>query len=204
MVSQRGVFVTVEGLDFSGKSTLVNYLEPLLKDLETPTHFTREPGGTPAAERIREMLLDPDMEMEPWTEAYLYAAARADHARLEISPRLERGENVFCERYLDSSIAYQGFARGLGAEAVRGLNAWAVGEIVPDKTFYLRLSPEERGRRAGSRGAGLDRIEKIGTDFMRLVEEGFEELARLEPDRIEVLDAAQPPEELAKAVLRAF
>lgn len=204
MVPRRGVFVTVEGLDFSGKSTLVSHLKPLLKDLETPTHFTREPGGTAAAERIRQMLLDPDMEMEPWTEAYLYAAARADHARLEILPRLERGENVFCERYLDSSIAYQGFARGLGPEAVRELNAWAVGEIVPDRTFYLRLSPEERGRRADSRGAGLDRIEKIGTDFMRRVEEGFEELLRLEPNRIEALDANRPPDELAKAVLSVF
>lgn len=142
--------------------------------------------------------------MEPWTEAYLYAAARADHARLEILPRLERGENVFCERYLDSSIAYQGFARGLGAEAVRELNAWAVGEILPDKTFYLRLDHGERIRRAESRGGTLDRIEKIGTDFMRRVEDGFEELLRLEPNRIQVLDASRPPEELARTVLRSF
>lgn len=142
--------------------------------------------------------------MEPWTEAYLYAAARADHARREILPRLERGENVFCERYLDSSIAYQGFARGLGAEAVRELNAWAVREILPDKTFYLRLDHGERIRRAESRGGTLDRIEKIGTDFMRRVEEGFEELLRLEPNRIQVLDASRPPEELARTVLRSF
>ena len=142
--------------------------------------------------------------MDPWTEAYLYAAARVDHARLEILPRLESGENVFCERYLDSSIAYQGFARGLGAESVRELNVWAVGEVVPDKTFYLRLDHGERIRRAGSRGGGLDRIEKIGTDFMRRVEDGFEELLRLEPNRIEALDATRPPEELAKTVLRSF
>lgn len=204
MESARGIFVTIEGLDFSGKSTLVLHLKSLLPDLEISTHFTREPGGTPAAERIREIVLDPDMEMDPWTEAYLYAAARADHARREILPRLERGENVICERYLDSSVAYQGYARGLGVESVRDLNAWAVGDVVPNKTFYLRLAPGERERRAGDRGAALDRIEKIGTDFMQLVEGGFEELLRLEPSRIEALDATRPPEELARTVLRAF
>lgn len=202
--SQRGTFVTVEGLDFCGKSTLVGYLKPLLANLDAPTHFTREPGGTPAAERVRSLLLDPNLEMDPWTEAYLYAAARADHARLEILPRLERGENVLCERYLDSSVAYQGFGRGLGAGVVRELNSWAVGEVVPDKTFYLRVDPEERERRARSSGAALDRIERIGAEFMRRVEEGFEELLRLEPARVEALDASCPPEELAEAVQRAF
>lgn len=196
--------MTVEGLDFSGKSTLVGHLKPLLASLETPTHFTREPGGTPAAERIRDILLDPELDMDPWTEAYLYAAARADHARAEILPRLERGENVLCERYLDSSVAYQGFGRGLGVDAVRELNSRAVGEIVPDKTFYLRLDPEERERRARTSGAALDRIEKIGADFMRRVERGFEELLQLEPERIEALDATRPPAELAKVVRRAF
>ena len=204
MAAGRGVFVTVEGLDFSGKSTLVGRLKPLLADLGIPTHFTREPGGTPAAERIREMLLDPELDMDPWTEAYLYAASRADHARLEILPRLERGENVLCERYLDSSVAYQGFGRGLSAQAVRELNSWAVGEVVPDRTFYLRLDPEERERRARASGAALDRIERIGAGFMRRVEHGFEELLRLEPGRIEALDAGRFPEELADVVLRAF
>ncbi len=197
----RGIFVTIEGLDFSGKSTLVRALEPLLEDTEPPTHFTREPGGTPAAERIRETLLDPDLEMDAWTEAYLYAAARADHARGEILPRLLRGENVLCERYLDSSVAYQGFGRGLGADAVRDLNARAVGGVIPDRTIYLRLGAEERQRRALSSGAPLDRIEKIGDEFVRRVEEGFEELARSEPDRIVVLDATRPPEELAEVVV---
>lgn len=197
----RGIFVTVEGLDFSGKSTLVNLLRPLLAELEPPTHFTREPGGTPAAERIRDVLLDPELEMDPWTEAYLYAAARADHARLEILPRLERGESVLCERYLDSSVAYQGFGRGLGAEAVRELNSRAVGEVVPDRTFYLRLGPEERERRARRTGAALDRIEKVGAEFMRRVERGFEELLRMEPERILALDATRPPGELAETVV---
>jgi len=139
--------------------------------------------------------------MDAWTEAYLYAAARADHVRGEIIPHLQAGESVLCERYLDSSLAYQGFGRGLGIEAVRALNAYAVGTVVPDSTFYLRLDQDERERRARGLGAPLDRIEAVGADFMRRVEEGFEELARLEPERIEVLDASLSPRELAEVVV---
>jgi dTMP kinase len=144
-------------------------------------------------------LLDPDIEMDAWTEAYLYAAARADHARRGILPRLLRGVNVVCERYLDSSLAYQGFGRVLGIEAVRELNARAVETVVPDKTFYLRLDAAERQRRA--LGASLDRLENLGDEFVRRVEEGFDELARREPERIEVLDASRSPAELAELVV---
>ena len=147
-------------------------------------------------------MLDADLEMDAWTEAYLYAAARADHARLFILPRLMRGENVVCDRYLDSSLAYQGSGRGLGVEAVRELNAHAVGAVVPDRTFYLRLDEAERVRRARMLGAPLDSIERSGSDFARRVEEGFEELARREPNRIRVLDATRPPEELAESARR--
>jgi dTMP kinase len=191
--------VTIEGLDFSGKSTLVRALKGSLAGSDT--HFTREPGGTPVAERIRDILLDPDSEMDAWTEAYLYAAARAEHSRVEILPRLERGQHVVCERYLDSSLAYQGFGRGLGLEAVRGLNSYAVEAVMPDRTFYLRLEPEERERRAATLGAPLDRIEAVGADFMRRVERGFEELAGQEPGRFLVLEASLPPGELADLVV---
>ena len=173
----------------------------VLKDLLSNTHFTREPGGTPVAEKIREILLDPESHMDAWTEAYLYAAARADHARIEVLPRLERGENVVCERYLDSSLAYQGYGRELGVDAVCGLNAYAVGAVMPDRTFYLRLEAEERERRARQLGAPLDRIEVVGAEFMRRVEGGFEELARREPERIFVLDASHPPGELAEKIV---
>jgi dTMP kinase len=178
----------------------VRALEPLLAETPT-THFTREPGGTPVAERIRELVLDPGVEMDAWTEAYLYAAARADHARRAILPLLMRGENVVCERYLDSSLVYQGCGRELGMEAVRELNARAVGTVVPDKTFYLRLDAAERERRARTVGAPLDRLEKVDEEFLRRVEEGFEELAVLEPERIEVLDATRSPAELAELVV---
>lgn len=153
------------------------------------------------AERIRKILLDPEVEMDAWTEAYLYAAARVDHVRREILPALDRGESVVCERYVDSSIAYQGYGRELGAEAVRGVNALTVGNLLPDRTFYLKLGAEERRRRARTSGAAPDRLEAVGDDFMRRVEEGFEELARQEPDRIVVLDAGRSPDELAGVVV---
>ena len=175
-------------------------IRSLLAGSLPPTYFTREPGGTQAAERIRGIVLDPGVQMDAWTEAYLYAAARADHVRKTILPRLSAGENVLCERYLDSSVAYQGYGRGLGVDEVRALNAYAVGTVVPDRTFYLRLEQYERERRARKLGA-LDRIEAVGANFMRRVEDGFEELARLEPERIEVLDASLAPEELAGLVV---
>ena len=190
----------MEGLDFSGKSTLVSLLKDALTGLDPPVHFTREPGGTGMAERVRALLLDPELEMEPWTEAYLYAAARAELVRKEILPRLERGEAVVCERFLDSSVAYQGYGRGLGAREVRELNSWAVETVVPDVTFYLRLSPEERGRRARKSDAALDRNERVGDEFMGRVEVGFEEISRSEPDRVRVLDASLAPGDLAEAV----
>ena len=142
--------------------------------------------------------------MDPWTEAYLYAAGRADLVRREILPRLRDGRLVLCERFLDSSLAYQGYGRGLGLVAVRTMNAWAVGDVVPDLTVYLRLSADERARRARASGALLDRIEKVGDDFMYRVEEGFEEISRSEPDRVRVLEATLPPEELAEAVRQAL
>jgi dTMP kinase len=177
-------------------------LRVLFSDLGSPPYFTREPGGTPAAERIRALLLDPDLDMHPWTEAYLYASARADLVRQEILPRLDRGEIVLCERFLDSSLAYQGRGRGLGLVEVDAMNAWAIGEVLPDLTFYLRLDTEKRARRARKSGAPLDRIEKVGDEFMRRVEEGFEEIARSEPDRVRVLDGSLPSKQLAETVGR--
>jgi dTMP kinase len=180
----------------------VRNLKRLLANLKPTPYFTREPGGTPVAEQIRGLLLDPELDMNPWTEAYLYAAARADLVRREILPRLETGHLVLCERFLDSSLAYQGAGRELGVVAVRTLNAWAVEEVTPDLTFYLRISSKERARRARESGAPLDRIEKVGDDFMRRVEEGFEEIVHSESERVRALDATLPPEELLETVAR--
>lgn len=194
--------MTLEGVDFSGKSTLVVNLKRLLEErgFGQSVYFTREPGGTVAAERIRELVLDPVVEMNEWTEAYLYAAARADHVRCEILPRLLRGEWVFCERFLDSSLAYQGGGRGLGVEEVRALNALAVRDARPDITFYLKLEREERELRAKASRSGLDRLERAGGDFMERAAEVFERLAAEEPERITALDATRPPLELAAEV----
>ena len=139
--------------------------------------------------------------MDAWTEAYLYAGARADHVRGEIRPRLRSGVHCLCERFLDSSVAYQGYGRRLGAEAVRDLNAFAVGNLVPDRTFYLRLGAEERERRARELGAPLDRLEMVGAEFMARVEGGFEALIRAEPARIIPLDATLPPDALVQRVM---
>lgn len=193
--------MTVEGLDFSGKSTLVGRLEELFAGAEPPVRFFREPGGTTLAERVRGLVLGSDLEMDPWAEAYLYAASRADLVRSVVLPRLEAGETVICDRFLDSSLAYQGAGRGLGIEEVRRLNAWATGGLVPDLTFYLRLEERERLRRARESGAAPDRIERIGGEFVRRVERGFEGIAAREPGRVCALDGSLPPEELAK---RAF
>lgn len=196
----RGLFVTIEGLDFSGKSTLVARLKELLEGGNpASTHFTREPGGTVAGERIRSLVLDPEVEMDDWTEAYLYAASRVDHVRRAILPRLEAGGNVVCERFLDSSLAYQGAGRGLGMEAVRALNSQAVHGATPDRTFYLKLDVEERRRRAVVRGEP-DRLERAGHEFMARAEAAFEEIASSEPGRVAVLDATLPPETLALEV----
>lgn len=192
----RGTFITIEGLDFSGKTTLV---ERLKASLGETAYFTREPGGTVAAERIRELVLDPAVEMDDWTEAYLYAASRVDHVRRVILPKLAAGQNVVCERYLDSSVAYQGAGRGLGVEEVRRLNARAVAGAAPDRTFYLKLDAEERERRAKKRGEP-DRLERAGREFMARVERAFDELAASEPERITVLDATRPPEELVAEI----
>ncbi len=145
-------------------------------------------------------MLDPHLEMDPWTEAYLYAAARADHTRREILPRLARRQLVICERYLDSSIAYQGYGRGLGADAVRQINARAVDGLVPDVTFYLRIEEDERMERARRAGLTPDRIERLGEGFMRRVTEGFEEIARREPGRVVVLDGRREPAHLVTVV----
>lgn len=174
----------------------------LLRERLPEAVFTREPGGTPAAERIRGVLLDPELEVDAWTEAYLYAAARADHVRNGLRPALARGAVVVCERYLDSSLAYQGAGRGLGVEEVRALNERAVDGLRPHRTFYLGLDAAERERRARELGAPLDRIERAGAGFMQRAEECFEGLVRREPERVRRLDATRTPEELAEAVLR--
>jgi dTMP kinase len=158
--------------------------------------ITREPGGTTIGEGIREVLLSTgSSEMSDRTEALLYAAARAQHVDEVIRPAIEEGRVVLCDRYVDSSIVYQGIARGLGGRAVADLNAWATGDLRPDLIVLLDVDPEEGLRRAAG-GGEPDRLEAAGLDFHRTVADAYRRRAELEPDRYLVLDAVRPVEQL--------
>jgi dTMP kinase len=190
------MFVTFEGVDWSGKSTQAALLAGWLGGEGRQVLLTREPGGTPIAEAVREVVLH-SHDMTPWAEAALYAAARADHVEHAIRPALERGEDVVCDRYIDSSVAYQGIGRGLGEERVRELNLMVTRGLLPDRTFLVLLDPEEARRR----GAGEpDRIEREGDDFWERVDQGFRSLAAEFPERIVTLDGSRLPDEIAEEV----
>src|SRR4051794_4933862 len=155
------MFVTFEGVDWSGKSTQAELLVNWLRDQGRHVLATREPGGTPLAEAVRDVVLH-GHDMTPWAEAALYAAARADHVEHAIRPALGRGEDVVCDRYIDSSVAYQGIARGLGESAVLELNLTVTRGLLPDRTFVVVLDADEAQRR----GSGQpDRIEREGAGF---------------------------------------
>jgi dTMP kinase len=194
------VFVTFEGIDGSGKTTQAALLAEWARGKGHEVLAVREPGGTPLGERVRELLLD-GPEMSPWAEAALFAAARAELAERVIRPALLRDAWVVCDRYVDSSLAYQGAARGLGIDAVRELNTAATGGLTPDLTFVLLVDPVVAlARRAGR----PDRIEREDADFVRRVDTGYREIVDAAPDRYVVLDGALSPEELARRVRRTL
>jgi dTMP kinase len=182
------VFVTFEGADGSGKSTQAGLLRDALLAEGRDVLLTREPGGTVLGERIRALLLDgPDMT--PWAEAALFAASRAQHVEEVIGPALERGTAVICDRYLDSSLAYQGIARGLGVDEVLELNLRVTRGLLPDVTFLLLLEPEVAARRRSE----ADRLEREGEELQSRVDVAYQLLAARFPDRIVPVDADRPP-----------
>ena len=190
------MFVTFEGLDGSGKSTQAELLRARLEADGVDVVSTREPGGTELGERVRDLVLHGG-HVTPWAEALLYAAARAQHVDEVIRPALERGASVICDRYLDSSVAYQGVGRELGLDRVLELNLAAVGGLLPDRTFLLSLEPAEIGSRLG----GVhDRLERESEEFHARAAAAYRDLAGRFPERIVVLDAARPPDELAEEV----
>lgn len=191
------MFVTFEGVDWSGKSTQAELLAGWLRAEGRPVVATREPGGIPVAEAIRDLVLHGD-DMAPWTEAALYAAARAEHVAAVVRPALERGDDVVCDRYLDSSVAYQGAGRDLGEERVRELSLLVTGGLLPDRTFVVLIDPEAARRR--SRSGDHDRIERAGEDFMRRVDSAYRALAAREPERVVAVEGDRPPEEIAKEI----
>jgi dTMP kinase len=190
------MLVSLEGVDGSGKSTQAELLREWLQEEGRNVVITREPGGTPLGERIRELLLEGG-DMAPWTEAALFAAARAELVERVIEPALSAGSDVVCDRYLDSSLAYQGVARGLGVERVLAFNVEPIRGILPDVTFLLLLGVEEARKRSA---AARDRIEREGDAFLRDVDNGYRQLVELFPQRIVAIDASRPVEEIAKEV----
>ena len=198
------MFITFEGMDGAGKTTQIRLLQERLEKAGERVVVTREPGGNALAEKIRALLLDPESEMDPLTEAYLYAAARAEHVRRVILPALQRGETVLCDRYLDSSLAYQGYGRGMDVDRLQQLNDFATDGLWPDLTLLLDLPVEMGLLRATRRNAttGLSRaegrFEAETLAFHERIRQGFLARARCYPDRFRVLDATLPPPALAE------
>lgn len=193
------MFITFEGGDGAGKTTQIELLKAALEKEGRSVVVTREPGGNAVAEKIRELLLDRASVMEDMTEAYLYAAARAEHVRAVILPALARGQVVLCDRFIDSSVAYQGYGRQIGAERVEALNREAVDGCMPERTYLLMLSEQDAAQRVKNRGE-VDRIESAGEAFARRVQEGFLRIAAEHPERVVVIDAGRPAEEIARDI----
>ncbi|HEU5216418.1 MAG TPA: dTMP kinase [Gaiellaceae bacterium] len=189
------MFISFEGADGSGKSTQAELLRAGLAADGRDVVLTREPGGTELGEAVRALVLD-GPEMGAWAEAALFAASRAEHVEEVIRPALERGADVICDRYVDSSLAYQGIARRLGVEAVLQLNLAVTGGVLPDVTFLLLLDPGV----AVGRQADPDRLEREGTELQARVDAAYRELARRFPERIVTIDATGAPEEIAREV----
>jgi dTMP kinase len=189
----RGRLITIEGLDGAGKTTVASALADVLRDRGIDVTVLREPGGVPAAERIRELVKDPDARIGARAEALLYAAARAQLVEDALKPLLNAGKWVVLDRFVDSSLAYQGGGRVLGVGPVREVNEFATGGLTPDRTLLLTLAPEIGRARARAREEPADRLELERDDFFGRIASAYEQLAAADPERIRQIDATQPP-----------
>ena len=201
-MNEKGIFITFEGGDGSGKSTQIKKLMKYLEGKGYSVVLTREPGGTPIGEKIRDIILDKKhAEMAPMTEAMLYAASRAQHVEEVIKPALNAGSVVICDRFIDSSLAYQGYARGLG-DSVMNINEYALDGIMPDLTFLMKIDPRKGKKRIGGREA--DRIEREALEFHQRVYDGYEKLEKESGGRIVGIDATGKVNDIAEEIIEAF
>ena len=191
----KGLFITLEGGDGAGKSTQIDNITRFFEEKGLVVLHTREPGGTRISEKLRDILLDKNnSEMSPVTEMLIYAASRAQHVREKIIPALERGEIVICDRFTDSSVAYQGYGRSLG-KMVAEVNSYATGGLVPDVTFWMDIDPAA-GRARASKAGELDRLELEKLDFHYRVYEGYKAIAEAETGRVKHIDASRSVDEI--------
>lgn len=204
MRRQQGYFITVEGGEGAGKTELIMRMTEALEEAGHKVLRTREPGGIPIAEAIRSVILDKgNTSMDARTEALLYAAARRQHLVEKVHPALDAGALVICDRFIDSSLAYQGHARGLGIDEVLSINQFATDGLMPDLTLYLDLDPEVGLRRINANaGREVNRLDLESISFHQKVRQGYQLIARRFPNRFAVLDANRTPEEITRAALR--
>lgn len=199
-----GRLITLEGIDGAGKTTLAAGLRDALTARGHDVHLLREPGGVRAAERIRELVKDPDSRIGSRAEALLYAAARAQLVEEALGPLLARGTLVLLDRFVDSSLAYQGAGRGLGIDAVQEINAFATGGLTADRTLLLRLPPQQGRARSRDRRAAPDRLEREADEFFARIAAAYDELAAAEPTRIAVIDASRDRAQVLADALAAI
>jgi dTMP kinase len=200
----RGRLITIEGLDGAGKTTVANALAARLAERGLEVRLLREPGGVPAAERIRALVKDPEARIGARAEALLYAAARAQLVEEAIEPLLAAGSWVLLDRFVDSSLAYQGAGRGLGVGPVRDVNLFATGGLRPDRTLLLEIEPALGRARTSTRGEPVDRLELERDEFFERIAAAYRELADQDPDRFRVIDAARSPNAVVDDALRAI
>lgn len=196
-----GRLITIEGLDGAGKSTLAKALASELERRGMRVALLREPGGVTLSERIRELVKDATLEVGARAEALLYAAARAELVQERVAPLLDEGALVLLDRFVDSSLAYQGAGRELGIEQVRQINLFATAGLSPDRTLLLRVAPATGRARQDGRGEEPDRLEREGERFFEAIARAYEEFAREEPARIRTIDAEQPPKRVLEQAL---
>ena len=204
-MADRGLFITFEGTDGAGKTTQIQRLTADLREVGYDICLTREPGGTPISEQIRDMLLNPDhSEMAATTELLLYAASRAQHVSEVIKPALEAGKVVISSRFADAMVVYQGYGRGLDLERINRLNRIATEGVTPDVTFVLDLPVEIGLQRVQNSRGGLDRLEREKIEFHRRLREGYQTIARQEPQRLKIIDAQVSPEQVYVQIQEAI